>query len=597
MQTIVKKSATVSYCLLLAALCLAGCRESISPAVVPGGSRPPRSTVRSGDSPIRLTDITKAAGIHFVHNHGGGGRHYFVEQYTGGCAFIDYDGDNWPDIFLVQAAPLPDYKGPRPLRSALYHNNRNGTFTDVTAGSGLDVQMYGMAAAVGDYDNDGKPDLFVTALGGNHLFHNLGNGKFRDVTSQAGVAGKDWCTSAVWLDYDNDGLLDLFVCRYTDYSLAMDVACHSSDGSAQYCVPGQYAPTQSELFHNDGNGAFTDVTRQSGIARYTGRSLGVIAADLNEDGWPDVYVANDQTGNLLFFNNGDGTFREAALNSGAQDSPRYGGMGVDCADYLNDGHQDIVVTNFSQEPVSLFRNVGAGIFSSDRAPSVLNRQGRGRVKWGIRFVDLDLDGYKDLFFVCGHINDKLPRVAVNDGPTFPQPAVLVRNEHGHFQGVSSDAGEFFTRQQVGRGAAFGDFNNDGLMDVLISCNDEPAILLRNDSPRKYHWIELQLEGSARLGHRGCNRDALGARVQVHTGSLTQTQWVHAGSYMSDHDRRLVFGIGQDKKAEVEIKWPCGAIQKVVVNAGQNAHINENACHLSKPGFHMPMPGAKLRSRS
>jgi hypothetical protein len=580
---------------LLAACCASGCHNNVGHADQDASAPPPVSNTPA-TGPIRLKDVTKAAHIDFTHNHGGSGRHYGIEQFAGGAAFIDYDADGWPDIFLVQSAPLPNYKGPLPLRSALYHNNHDGTFTNKIAGSGLDITMYGMGVTVGDYDNDGKPDLYITAFGGNRLFHNEGNGQFRDVTKQAGVSGKDMSTSAGWVDYDHDGLLDLFVCRYNDFALATDPAC-KENGKSAYCAPTDFKPTNPLLYHNNGDGTFTDVTNSSGIGKYTGRGLGVVAADFNEDGWVDIYETTDQTGNLLFINNGDGTFSERAAASGARETAHYGGMGVDCGDYQNQGHLSIVVTNYEREPISLYDNQGKGVFTVDTDMMPLMRGGRSFVKWGIRFVDLDMDGYQDLFLVNGHTNDTLPRYPIEDRRSYAQPAFLLRNVKGKFQVMGPEAGSFLQRPLVARAAAFGDYDNDGRPDILVACNNGPATLLHNDSPPTHNWIRLQLEGSGRPGYKGCNRDALAALVKVRANGMVQTQCVRSGSYMADHDRRLLFGIGQDKKAEVEIKWPCGAIQKVVVNAGQSPHINESACNLSKPGFHMPAPGLKARSRS
>jgi hypothetical protein len=529
---------------------------------------------------LHFTDVTPQSGIKFTHRHGGNGRHYFVEFMAGGCAFLDYDGDGWEDALLVQGAPLPGYKGPRPLHAVLLHTNRNGSFTDVARGSGLDIQMYGLGVTVGDYDNDGRPDIYLTALGGNHLFHNEGRGRFRDVTRQAGVAGSDLSTSAMWLDIDNDGQLDLFVCRYTDYSLRHDLPCKGPNGIFKYCRPTAYQPTHPLLFHNNGNGTFSDLTATSGLSRAVGRSLGVAPIDYNEDGWMDIYVANDITTNFLLTNQGNGTFREESVQRGAAVGYTYGGMGVDSGDYRNEGHQGLVVANFSHQPISLYRNLGKGVFTEDGGVD-FQFAGLRYVKWGCRFADFDLDGFQDYFLVNGDVDVDIGLRNTVRGPGADrQPCQLFRNVGGQFTDVSATAGSFFRRQQVGRGAAFGDYDNDGRTDVLIACNNEPAILLHNDTQTHNHWLRLTLVGSARPGVRGCNRDALGTSVRVTTDATTQTQYVRSGtSYLADHDRRLVFGIGQAPEAAVEIRWPCGTVQKLHVKAGQQVTVNEAHCRL------------------
>jgi hypothetical protein len=549
--------------------------------------------------PILMTDVTQASGIHFSHCHGGSGRHYYVETMTGGCAFLDADGDGWLDAFLVQGAPLPGYKASRPLWPALYHNNRDGTFTDVTRSSGLAVQIYGMGAAVGDTDNDGRPDLYLTALGGNHLFHNEGGGRFQDVTRSAGVAGKDLSTSAAWVDYDQDGRLDLFVCRYMDYALTKNPRCQDERGRSAYCSPHVYTGTHCLLYHNNGDGSFTDVTQKSGIGRATGRSLGVACADFDDDGRIDLYVANDLSPNFLFLNNGDGTFREEAATAGlshGENGIAFAGMGVDCGDYRNDGRMGLLVTNFQNEPISLYRNNGDGTFDNESFSSGVGTPSLPYLKWGCHFADLDLDGFQDLFVANGHVDDHADERGNPLG--YAQPCQVFRNEgNGIFSDVSLRSGRFFSQRQVARGAAFGDADNDGDIDVLIACNNQPAILLRNDSPRRSHWIRLALVG------RGCNRDALGARVRVRAGGITQTQTVRSGtSYLADHDRRLLFGIGESRQANVEIRWPCGALQTLEAPAGATATIRESRCriaglrlHPSQAIHHGSQPGSLPRA--
>lgn len=522
---------------------------------------------------VRFTDVTEFSGIRFLHHHGGTGRHYYVETMSGGGAFLDFDGDGWLDVVLVQSAPLPGFAADAPLTSKLFRNIGNGTFTDVTPGSGLDVVRYGMGAAVGDYDNDGRPDLYFTSLGGNRLFHNEGGGKFRDVTAASATTGKDMSTSAAWLDYDEDGWLDLFVARYMDYDLESDPRCTDAQGRSSYCAPHVYEGTHSLLYRNNGDGTFTDASRSSGIDTVLGRSLGVATSDFNADGWVDIFVSNDLTPNFLFLNNGNGTFRETALLAGVshgENGVAYAGMGTDAGDYKNDGHMGLTVTNFFNEPVSIFTNVGDATFTNDSYASGVGNPSRPLLKWGVQFIDVDLDGFLDLFVVNGHVDDRQDTRGTQFGHA--QPAQLFRNNgNGRFTDITADAGSVFTRKQVARAAAFGDVDNDGDVDALIVANNQPAMLWRNDTERAGHnWIRVTLIG------RGDNRDGLGARVRVRTDATTQTRYQRSGtSYLSDHDRRMLFGIGTAGQAIVDVTWPCGAEQRVTV-AGNSAVVIEEA---------------------
>jgi hypothetical protein len=525
---------------------------------------------------IRLTDATPASGIRFTRHDGGSGRHYYVETMGGGGAFFDFDSDGWQDVLLLQGAPLLGTPATTKVLPALYRNNGNGTFTDVTQGSGLDVPMYGLGIAAGDYDNDGRPDLYVTALGGNRLFHNEGGGRFRDVTQRAGVAGRDMSTSTVWLDYDQDGWLDLFVCRYMDYDLSTNPRCKDALKRPAYCSPHVYERTRSLLFHNNGDGTFTDVSHASGIARIRGRAMGVACADYDEDGRVDLYVSNDLSPNWLFLNNGNGSFREEGGLAGVshgENGVAHAGMGVDCADYQNEGAMSLVITNFENEPTSLFRNYGKGAFTNESYPSGIGAASLPYLKWGCQFVDLDRDGLLDLFVANGHVDDYADEAGKPLG--YAQPCQVLHNEgNGRFADISKQCGPFFTRRQVARGAAFGDYDNDGDVDVLVTCINQPAILLRNDSRPRGPWLRLSLVGL------GCNRDALGARVRVTSGAVTQTRFVRSGtSYLSDHDRRLLFGIGAAPKAQVEVRWLCGAAQRLPARARQSITIQETGCRL------------------
>lgn len=532
------------------------------------------------DAPPRgiwFTDSTRASGIRFVHSHGGSGRHYYIEQLSGGGALFDYDSDGWLDIVLVQGAPLAGSPRRGSLTSALYHNNGNGTFGDVTRGSGLDVVRYGLGVAAGDYDNDGRQDLYVTSLGGNRLLHNEGGGRFRDVTKQTGTAGSDLSTSAAWLDYDADGHLDLFVARYMDYELETDPGCTDNRGQSIYCGPERFPPTSSLLFRNNGDGTFTDASRSSGIAGVAGRSLGVATADFDGDDRIDLFVANDQTPNVLFMNRGNGLFEETAVRSGVShgdDGTTYAGMGADTADFTNDGWPDLSVTNYEDEPVSILTNEGHATFGNRSYASRVGNASRPYLKWGVQFLDVDLDAFLDLFVVNGHLDDRQDERGTGVGHA--QPAQLFRNTtDGTFSDISASSGPAFATHQVGRGAAFGDVDNDGDVDALIIVNNGAAKLWRNDSDRHgNNWLRVSL-----VGH-GCNRDGLGARVQVRSGPTTQTRYQRSGtSYLSDHDRRLTFGIGTAEQATVTVRWPCGAEQTTTVAKNSAIVVEETHCLL------------------
>ncbi len=556
---------------------------------------------------IRLEDATESAGIRFQHRNGATGEHYYVETMSGGCAFLDYDSDGWQDIFFTQGATLPDYRKPGQLHCALYHNNRDGTFTDVTAGSGLDIPIYALGVAVGDYDNDGRPDLYVTTLGGSRLFHNDTPGRagaasfpdgseqhgdltrdprtpgaerprFRDVTRNARVAANDMSTSAAWLDYDGDGRLDLFVCRYMDYDLATNPRCKNKRGLSGYCSPNVYAGTQCVLFRNNGDGTFLDVSKQSGIARLTGRSLGVVCADYNGDELIDIFVSNDLSPNYLFINRGDGSFREQAALAGVaygEAGVARAGMGVDAADYHNEGSFSIAVTNFENEPTALFRNNGKGAFTEESFPSGVGRATLPFLKWGCRFVDLDLDGWQDLFVANGHVDDYADDSGEPQG--YAQASQVLRNDGGGvFSDVSEQCGPFFSRKLVARGMAVGDYDNDGKADILLACNNGRAVLLRNQTLSADRGLRVMLKGT------GCNRDAIGAVVTVSAGSTRQMQIVRSGSsYLSDHDRRLLFAVGAASSARVEVRWPCGARETREADSGASLVVRERVCSTSK----------------
>jgi len=552
---------------------------------------------------VRFTDVTRTSRLRSTWVSGGSGHNYYPEQMGGGSAFLDYDGDGRLDVFTAGGGILPGYRGPKPQGNRLYRNNPDGSFTDVTTEAGVESTRYTLGVVAGDYDNDGHTDLYITALQGNILYHNDGHGHFVDVTLQAGVKGIALSTGAAFLDYDGDGWLDLFVARYMDYSVANDKGCVVRGMSQQdinmkmladrgksaanlplLCGPHEMPTTANLLYRNNGAGAFTDVTAASGIGRAKGHGLGIAIADFNEDGRPDIYVASDGYPNLLFMNQGQGTFREDAVRAGVavwKNGYALAGMGTDAADYDNDGHVDILTTNYEKDPTTLYRGRGDGTFVDMAEASGLAALSWPFLKWGCRLLDLNGDGRRDVFVVNGHVDpagtpgrplnfpdDKWP------GKGFAQEAqVFVAANNGRFADASATAGPFFQEKHVARGAAFADFDNDGDWDVLTNNIDEPVVLLRNDTP-SFRWGRLELQGDR------CNRDAFGARIRVTTGSLVQTEYVHsAGSYLSDHDHRPLFSLPGASGATAQIRWPCGAMQMVALTPFTTVRVKESGCLL------------------
>jgi hypothetical protein len=494
---------------------------------------------------IHFTDITTRAGIHFAHNSGRTGKKYLPETMGSGCAFFDYDGDGWADILLINS------KG----RSALYHNNRNGTFTDLTAHSGLDLEMYGLGVAIADYDNDGREDVYITALDGDHLFHNEGNGKFRDVTKSAGIQNANFGASAAWLDYDRDGKADLFVANYVQWTQKGDLWCSMDGATKSYCTPESYKGHSSKLSRNLGNGRFEDVTQKAGLADPASKSLGVVVLDYNNDGWPDVFVANDTQPNKLYRNNRNGTFTEEAVSAGiafGEDGVARGAMGADFADYDRSGRQHLLVGNFSNQMLGLYHNEGNNLFVDEAPRSALGRASLLSLTFGVFFFDYDLDGYPDIFAANGHIDEEIGRVQPK--VQYRQaPLVFHNNGKGKFEDVSKILGPDLQRPIVARGAAYADFDHDGDLDVLLSTNNGPAYLFRNDGGNQNHWVHLKLEGVQ------SNRSALGAVVTVESASGKQSQTVHSGSsYCSQSDLALAFGLGKDETiTTLDVSWPSG----------------------------------------
>jgi enediyne biosynthesis protein E4 len=514
-------------------------------------------------SAVAFTDVTAASGITFVHNNGRAGQKYLPETMGTGGAFVDLNNDGRLDIVLINGR---DWKpGGRKTLPALYKNNGNGTFTNVVSGSGFDVSLYGMGVAAGDYDNDGLDDLYVTAIEGDRLFHNDGNFKFRDVTKPSGIQNANFGTSAAWLDYDRDGRLDLFVANYVQWSLEKDVYC-SLDGKAKtYCTPESYQGVASKLFRNTGGGRFQDVSRKAGVADPASKSLGVAVLDFDSDGWPDLFVANDTQPNKLYRNNHDGTFAETGVAAGvafSEDGVARGAMGVDAIDYDRSGRPHLLVGNFSNQMLALYRNEGNGLFIDVAPASSVGRVSLLSLAFAVFFMDYDLDGLPDIFAANGHIEEAIGRVQPK--VQFKQIPHMFRNlGGGRFDSVGPSLGPAFNVAQVARGAAYGDFDRDGDLDLLITNNDGPARLLRNDGGNRNHWLTIRTQGVK------ANRDGIGAVVRVETADGVSVQTVHSGSsYCSQSDLAVTFGLGKNTAAKsIQIDWPSGTKDRIANVAG------------------------------
>jgi len=503
---------------------------------------------------IQFTDVTAAAGITFVHNTGRAGKKYLPETVGSGCAFFDADGDGWPDILLVNSKDWQP-KGRRSLHG-LYRNNKNGTFTNVTAGSGLDVEMYGIGVSVGDFDNDGRDDVYITALEGDRLFHNEGHLKFRDVTKASGIANAAFGTSAAWLDYDKDGRLDLFVANYVKWSVATDLYCSMDGTNKTYCTPETYKGSAAKLYHNLGTGKFEDVSQKAGIADPTSKSLGVAVLDYDGDGWPDIFLANDTTPNRLYRNNRNGTFAEEGVASGvaySEDGVARGAMGVDAGDYDRSGRPHVLVGNFSNQMLALYHNEGGKLFVDQAPSSPVGRASLLYLAFGVFFFDYDLDGHLDVFAANGHIEEAITKVQPK--VQYKEPPLMFRNTgNGTFEPVSSSLGPAFAVPEVARGAAYADYDHDGDLDILISNNHGPARLLKNDGGNRNRWITIKTVGTK------SNRDGIGAVVRVQSASGKQWSMVGSGSsYASQSDLAQTFGLGQDPVVQaIDVEWPSGA---------------------------------------
>lgn len=529
--------------------------------------------------PPKFIDATSTLGLSFRNMASHTSKKYLIETMGAGVALFDYDNDGRPDIFVVNGAPLadPTPKGTIPQKSGpkywnrLYHQKQDGTFEDVTEKAGLQGVGYGMGVAVGDYDNDGYEDLYVTGYGGNKLYHNNGDGTFTDVTDKAGVGGSGWSTSAAWVDLDGDGLLDLVVLRYLTWDFD-DIWCgEHKEGYRAYCHPDYFKPITPLVYHNDGNGHFTEVSEKIGVAK-PGKGLGIAIADYDRDGHIDLFVANDSMAEFLYHNKGDGTFEEVALISGVAvdgEGHTFAGMGVDFADYNNDGFPDLVITDLASQMYALYRNNGDGTFTYESYPSGLGRMTMTHSGWGVRFLDYDNDGCKDLLTAQGHDLDTIELTFPN--LRYREPMLLARNTGHGFEDVSAEAGSVFREAWVGRGLAIGDIDNDGRLDAVVTTNDGPLYVLRNATPTPNHWLILKL-----VGHKS-NRDAIGAEVKVVTGKIVQVATVTtAGSYLSSSDKRVHFGLGAETVATaIEIRWPSGIRQTLKnVRSDQILQVDE-----------------------
>ncbi len=509
---------------------------------------------------IRFVDIASDAGITFMHDNARSAAKYLIETMGSGAAWLDYDNDGYLDLYLVNSAATKVYRPPRPLRSALYRNNGDGTFTDVTEKAGVAASaLFGMGVAAGDFDNDALPDLYIVGYERSILYRNNGDGTFTDITDKAGVrnAGK-WGSSAAWFDYDHDGRIDLVIANYLDFTPENNLICLQS-GQRSYCHPNKYKGQAPTLYHNTGNGTFTDVGLASGIGAKAGNGLGVLCFDYNGDGWTDVFIANDSMENFLFENRRDGTFREVGMEAGValgEDGKTEAGMGVAAGDYDGDGRLDIFITHLDLELNRLYRNRGDGSFDDATFTSKIGASNFRMSGFGTRFVDYDNDGWRDIFIANGHVLDNIEMF--HSDTTYAERKTVYRNSRGLFTDVTAQLGSDLQRPHVSRAAAFADFDNDGDVDVFVTNNGQAPELLRNDGGNRNHWLQLRL-----IGVRS-NRDGIGARVKLSAGGFTEVDEVTGGtSYQSAHDPRLHFGLGASARVDsIEVAWPSGRVDKL-----------------------------------
>jgi hypothetical protein len=509
---------------------------------------------------VRFVDVTASAGIQFKHDNAASAEKYLIETMGSGAAWLDFDNDGYMDLFLVNSSATSAYKPPKPLRSALYRNNGDGSFTDVTSNAGTGAEgLFGMGAAAGDFDNDGFPDLYIAGYGRSILYRNNGDGTFTDITAKAGVANAErWASSAAWFDYDRDGWLDLVVVNYLDFTPEKNVVCEYA-GQRGYCHPNQYRGQRATLYRNNHNGTFTDVSRTSGIGVKPGNGLGVVCFDFDGDGWTDVFVANDSMENYLYRNRKNGTFEEVAFPAGvavSEDGRAEAGMGVDAADFDGDGRLDLFVTHLDLEFNRLYRNLGDGSFEDASFRAKLGYSTYHLSGFGTRLLDIDNDGWRDIFIANGHVLDNVRRYHADTA--YAEPKTVFRNLGGTFRDVTSELGPDLLEPRVSRGAAVADYDNDGDLDILVTNNGQAPQLLRNDGGNRKHWLQVRLIGTR------SNRDGIGAVVRIAAGGRTQFDQAKGGmSYQSAHDPRLHFGLGDTLKVDVlEVKWPSGAVDNL-----------------------------------
>jgi hypothetical protein len=561
-------------CLVLLSVPIIGCKSKSAPPPsheastesskpsLPAPLSPSVSAPVRPAGPIVFTDVTAQAGIHFKHNSGAFGQKYLPETMGSGVCIIDYDNDGWQDLLFVNSMDWPGHSTGKSY-PALYHNNHDGTFTDVTRQAGLAIEMYGLGCTVGDYDNDGFDDIYITAIGGSHLFRNLGNGHFADVTAKAGVGDAGFPTGAVWFDYDHDGRLDLFVAHYVEWSVAADQSCSLDGTHKSYCTPEAYKGQSARLYHNLGNGRFEDVTKRAGLFDPTGKSLGIALIDYDNDGWLDLLLTNDTQANKLYRNNHDGTFSEGGFAAGVafSDAGRArAGMGTDAGDYDNSGRPSLVIGNFTNESMSLYHNEGSGLFTDEASTSGIGPPSARSLTFGCFFFDYDLDGLLDIFAVNGHVADDISVVQ----PTlrYAELPLLFRNlGNGKFEDMSTKVGPALRESMVARGAAYVDFDNDGDLDLVVMTNNGPARLLRNDNGNRNDMLRMKLIGTR------SNRDAIGAKVTVITkpGARLSAMVKTGSSYLSQSELPLTFGLGKPisgKVVNVEIAWPSGKKESI-----------------------------------
>ena len=535
-------------------------------------------------APVRFVDITRQVGITFRHANAASPEKYLIETMGSGCAWIDYDGDGLPDLYLANGAATRVFRPAQPLRGALYRNNGDGTFTDVTAKARVGAEgLFAMGVAVGDYDNDGHPDLLVLGYGRSILYHNNGDGTFTDVTARAGVADTgQWASSAAWFDYDNDGRLDLVIANYVDWSPEKNYYCGAQGpGLRSYCHPDDYHGTAPTLYHNNGDGTFTDTSAASGLARSPSNGLGVVTFDYDEDGWQDIVIANDTMPNSLFHNNRNGTFTEVGYEAGvavSEDGVAEAGMGIDAADAGGKGYMDLIVTHLDQQQTRFYRNQGHGIFQDATAAARLAYATFHASGFGVRFLDYDNDGWPDIFIAAGHVLDNIEKY--HAGVTWAEPKLVFRNAgNGVFTDASRQLGTDIETPTVGRGMAAGDFDNDGDLDILVSNNGGAPQLLRNDGGNANHWLEVLLIGTR------SNRDGVGARVKLTAGDWTlSAQRMGGMSYQSAQDPRLHFGLGARARVDtLEIWWPSGSVTRLgSIAADQILAVQEGAGIVKRP---------------